>query len=73
MITAQFEEKVTDGVIHLPQELKGSFQGMVRIFLWKDEENNHEQDFLDELLEHPIELPGFRPLSREAAKERLGI
>jgi len=69
MTAAQFDAEIREGVLALPPELKGEFEGQVHVILVKDDAMTGD-DLIAELLAAPVEAPGFAPLTRDEANER---
>ena len=69
MTAAQFDAEIHEGVLALPTGVKGEFAGPVHVILVKDDASAGD-DLIAELLAHPVETPGFAPLTRDEANER---
>ena len=69
MTAAQFDAEIHEGVLALPPEMKGEFEGQVHVILVKDDAEAGD-DLIAELLAVPVEAPGFAPLSRDEVHER---
>ena len=69
MIAAQFDAEIHGGVLALPPEMKGEFEGQVHVILMK-EDATASDDLIAELLAAPADAPDFAPLSRDEAHER---
>lgn len=69
MTAAQFDAEIQGGVLSLPPEMKGEFEGQVHVILVKDDAQDGD-DLIAELLAAPVEAPGFAPLSRDEVHER---
>jgi len=65
MLSVAFQTKVADGVIKIPAEYRRDFQNRVTVILLRDEPLASEDDIINELLEHPVHMAAFRPMSRE--------
>ncbi len=63
MRSIEFETVIKNGKIILPDEYKNEFSGPVRVILITKED--HHRNIIEELIEHPLEIPDFHPLSRE--------
>ncbi len=64
MSRVEFETVIDNGTIALPPQYRGRFRGRVRVILIT-EEYQGEEDLIAALLEHPLNIPDFQPLSRE--------
>jgi hypothetical protein len=70
MYAVEFQAKVKNGSIEIPEEYKTRFKERVRVILLAEEENT-AANFIDQLLQHPIYIAGFTPLTREEIYERI--
>ena len=70
MQTAEFETEIRDGIIEIPQALRGRFQHRVRVKLTEESPTSSNETILDRWVKSPIDIPGFAPLSRDEANER---
>lgn len=69
MQTVEFEAKVSNGTIEIPEIYRNRIKERVHVILQVDEPKS-DKGFIDELLEHPVKVPGFEPLGRDASHER---
>ena len=69
MTAAQFDAEIRGGVLALPPEMKGEFEGPVHVILVKAEDEPSD-DLIAELLAAPVEAPDFVPFSRDETHER---
>lgn len=70
METVQFKTKIKNGVIEIPKKYQGRFKDNVRVTLVAENSKTDAENYLDELMAHPLKVTGFRPLSREEAHAR---
>jgi len=70
MVTVEFKTKVKNGAIEIPMQYRKNFKGRVRVILVADDGKTAPSTLLDELLAHPLNVKGFRPLTREEAHAR---
>ena len=68
MYAVEFQATVKNGSIEIPEEYKTRFKERVRVILLSEEENT-ATNFIDYLLQHPISIAGFTPLTREEIYE----
>ncbi len=71
MNAVEFEAVAKDGRIEIPADHADLINGPVRVIVLY--ESNPEADAFDELdrlMNNPIHVPGFVPLTREEANER---
>lgn len=68
MYAVEFQAKVKNGSIEIPKEYRARFKERVRVILLAEEEGT-AATFIDDLLEHPVRLPGFKPLTRDEIYE----
>jgi hypothetical protein len=70
MYAVEFRAKVKNGSIEIPEEYRDRFKEGVRVILLAEEENS-AVNFIDHLLQHPVHLPGFKPLTRDEVYDRI--
>jgi hypothetical protein len=70
MYAIEFHAKIKNGVIEIPQEYRDRFTDDVKVILLAEEKRARRSDLMAELMEHPLEIPDFKPLSRKEAHER---
>ena len=66
----KFRAKPENGRIEIPAEYKDKIVGSVRVIVLSQEQSVGTADIIDRLLEHPLEIKDFAPLTREEAYER---
>ena len=69
MQTVEFEAKVSNGTIEIPEIYRNRIKERVHVILRIDEPQKGKS-FIDELLDKPVRVSGFKPLSRDASHER---
>ncbi len=69
MYAVEFQAKVKNGTIQIPEQYRDRFKERVRVILLAEEESPHP-DLIAQLLEHPVKVTGFTPLTREEMYER---
>lgn len=73
MQAIEFQTHLDHGTIRLPDSLRLANGRQVRVLLLLDESVEPQaktRDAIDDLLENPLILAGFEPMSREQAHER---
>lgn len=70
MYAVEFRAQIKDGVIEIPREYRDRFTDNVKVILLTEEQGARQADLIAELMEHPLEIPNFKPLSREKSHER---
>ena len=65
----KFEASVRNGLIQIPDKYREQIPERVKIILFP-KERRAQEDYVTWLLDHPLQAPGFRPLSREEIHER---
>ncbi len=65
MEALEFRTLVKDDTIEIPDELKGRVSGHVRVILLQEKAEQSQYTIIDKLLDHPLQLKDFRPLSRD--------
>ncbi|HEX8845619.1 MAG TPA: hypothetical protein VF791_13285 [Pyrinomonadaceae bacterium] len=66
----EFEAKPENGRIEIPDEYKDKIVGTVRVIVLSQELRVGATDMIDRLLEHPLEIENFAPLTREEVYEQ---
>ena len=69
MYAVEFQTKVKNGIIEIPEAYRDRFKERVRVILLAEEENA-TVNLIDQLLQHPVKVSGFKPLTREEIYER---
>ncbi|MBE9030971.1 hypothetical protein IQ266_14645 [filamentous cyanobacterium LEGE 11480] len=69
----EFQAQVKDGVIVIPEQYKSSLnqaQDVRVILVQQNSKPTNDADFLTELLENPVVMADFVPLTRDEMYER---
>jgi hypothetical protein len=69
MHAIEFQTKVKDGSITIPEEYRDQLKGSVRVILLA-EESTEKFDMIEHLLTNPLNVEGFKPLTREEIYEQ---
>jgi len=69
MSAIEFQTKVNDGSITIPEEYRNQLKGNVRVILMT-EESTEDFDMIEYLLANPLSIEDFKPLTREEIYER---
>ena len=69
MYAVEFQAKIKNGTIEIPEIYRNRFKERVRVILLAEEESTAET-FIDKLLQHPLKVAGFKPIARKAIYER---
>ncbi len=70
MQTIEFRTKIKNGVIQIPARFKGQVAEDVQVILISKSEKSSRPDIIDELMAHPLQVKGFKPLTRDEAHAR---
>lgn len=70
MYAIEFQAKPKNGQIEIPAEYKDKITGIVRVIVLSQEQSVGTADMIDRLLERPLEIENFAPLTREEVYER---
>ena len=70
MYAFEFKAKPKNGCIEIPAEYQDKIVGAVRVIVLSQEESVSTANMIDQLLEHPLEIGNFVPLTREEVYER---
>ena len=68
MYAIEFQTNIKDGSIEIPEQYKGQFKGSVRVIVLAQPEQQ-TSNLIDQLLENPIRLDNFQPLTRQEIYE----
>ena len=69
MYAVEFQTRIKNGTIEIPEVYRDQFKEKVRVILLA-EEASLSTDLIDQLLQHPLKVVGFTPLTREELYER---
>ena len=69
MYAVEFQTKVHDGSISVPEKYLSRFKNRVRVILMTDDETA-SGDFIDQLLANSVEIEEFTPINREELHDR---
>ena len=61
----EFTAKIRDGTIQVPEAYRHRLKDSVRVILVVEEQDQESEDIIQKLLENPLNVPGFSPLSRD--------
>lgn len=72
MYAVEFQATIQNGFIEVPEKYRYRFRKPVRVILLapSEEEEEKSTSYIKHLLENPLHIPNFEPLSREEAHER---
>jgi hypothetical protein len=68
-MSVEFVAVVTNGSIPIPESHRDQIQGPVRVTVVPEQQSTGKSK-IQELLSHPLQVPNFKPLTREQAHER---
>jgi hypothetical protein len=69
MRAIEFQTKVKNGNISIPEQYRNRIKGNVRVILLT-EEGSENFDMVEHLLANPLNIEGFKPLTREEIYEQ---
>jgi len=69
MSAVEFDAHITNGTIEIPPSHRAELAGPVHVIVWPQSVPASGTK-IDELLTRPLNVPGFRPLTRDEAHER---
>jgi hypothetical protein len=64
MYSIEFQARIDNGSIAVPEEYRDRLKGLVRVRVVREEELSGG-NMIDELLTRPLTIPDFRPLTRD--------
>jgi len=69
MYAVEFQAQIKNGTIEIPEAYRSRFKEHVRVLLLA-EEDSPTVTLIDQLLQYPVKVPRFKPLTREEMYER---
>ena len=72
MEAVEFQARIEDGIIRVPDQFRERLAGSVRVILLAEDPAPEGQDMIGRLLQNPRKVEGFKPLARDAVYERRG-
>ena len=69
MLAIEFQTRVEDGKIEVPEAYRDQVEGTVRVIILV-EEDQPSDDIIARLLSDPIQIDDFTPLTREEIYDR---
>jgi hypothetical protein len=69
MQAIEFQTKIKDGSISIPEEYRDKVKGNVRVILLT-EDSRDKFDMIEHLFANPLNIEGFKPYTREEIYER---
>jgi hypothetical protein len=70
MYAIEFHAEIKNGVIEIPKEYRNYFKDNVKVILLAEEKLPQPADMIEQLVANPLNIPDFKPLSREELHER---
>ena len=70
MQAVEFQAIVKNGMIEIPREYRKSLSRRVRVIVLAEESQELHTNLIDDLLEHPLKIQGFQPLTRDETHAR---
>jgi hypothetical protein len=64
MYAVEFQAKVKNGIIEIPVQYRDQIKQRVRVIVLA-EPDDKPSNLIDQLLETPLRVKGFKPLTRE--------
>ena len=69
MEAIEFRARVKDGKIEIPRRFKNKIANNVKVIVFSESSQKY-RDIIDDLLNNPIKIDDFSPLTREEIYER---
>jgi hypothetical protein len=70
IIAFEFQAKPHNGRIEIPAEYREKIRGTVRVIVLSQEQSRDSAGMIGHLLEHPLKVDDFAPITREEVHER---
>ncbi len=65
MYAIEFQTTIKNGIIEIPRAYLRKLTNRVRVIVLVEEASKTTVNFIDQLLDHPVRVKDFRPLTRE--------
>jgi len=69
MYAVEFQAKIKNGTIEIPEVYRSRLKDRVRVILLAEEESTMG-NLIDQLLQRPLTVAGFKPCTRDEIYER---
>jgi hypothetical protein len=70
MQTIEFHTKIKNGIIQIPDHYRSIVADDVRVILTPKSEQATQSDIISKLMTNPLNVKGFKPLTRDEAYAR---
>lgn len=71
MTTIEFQTRIDNGSILIPEQFRERIKGIARITVEIEEDApGKEEDFIQYLMRNPLEIPDFKPMTRDEIYDR---
>jgi hypothetical protein len=70
MQTIEFHTKIKNGIIQIPDQYRSIVADDVRVILTPKSEQAVQFDIISELMANPLNVKGFKPLTRDEVHAR---
>jgi bifunctional DNA-binding transcriptional regulator/antitoxin component of YhaV-PrlF toxin-antitoxin module len=72
MYAIEFSTKIKNGIIEIPKEYRNKLKDKdnVKVILLSEEEQEITSDIIERLMDSPLKVENFTPLTREEIYER---
>ena len=69
MEVIEFQALIERGMIEIPEPYRSQVSGSVRVLILTETVGS-EGNFIEELISNPLDIPGFKPFSRDELYDR---
>jgi hypothetical protein len=70
MYAIEFKTRIKNGVIEIPEKFRRNLKDNVKVILLTEYMSDTSSDIIEELLESPLKITGFKPYKREEIYDR---
>lgn len=70
MYAIEFKTRIKNGVIEIPEKFRRNLNDNVKVILLTEYISDTSPDIIEELLESPLKITGFKPYKREEIYDR---
>ncbi|QTA83223.1 Uncharacterized protein dnl_56190 [Desulfonema limicola] len=70
MYAIEFKTKIQNGIIKIPKKYRINLKENVKVIVLAEEKKKKTYDLIENLLNSPLNIPAFKPMSRDEIYDR---
>jgi len=70
MYAIEFKTKIQNGIIKIPKKYRINLKENVKVIVLAEEKKKKTYDIIEHLLNSPLNIPVFKPMSRDEIYDR---